>query len=179
MQKVLISKHIEPLNLSPFQRILLTTDGTLTEILEAYLLEKIQLVKLSEEIVKITKSIPALDLDIGNQVIERKVLLQGKISLNNFIYAESIIVHERLDNRLRTKLTESQEPIGRLWLEHKVETFKEIIDSAIETSDDLSDYFNIAREDKILSRTYRVFSNKKPIIMITEKFPESYFLKKF
>lgn len=182
MQKTLANKqnkHIEPLNLSPFQRILLTTDGTLTEILEAYLLEKIQLVKLSEELIKTSKPIPALDLEIGTQVIERKVLLRGKISLNNFIYAESIIVPERLDNRLKSRLIESQEPMGRLWLEHKLETFKEIIDSAIETSEELFNYFNIAREDKILSRTYRVFSNKQPIIMITEKFPESYFLRNF
>ncbi|MFN6558741.1 MAG: chorismate--pyruvate lyase family protein [Nostoc sp. ChiSLP01] len=177
MSKELLKNHIKPLNLSSFQRILLTTDGTLTEILEAYLLEKIKLVKLSEELIKITKPIPALDLDIGTQVIERKILLQGKISLNNFIYAESIIVPERLDNRLKSRLIESQEPMGRLWLEYKLETFKEIIDSAIETSNDLSEYFNIAREDQMLSRTYRVFSNKKPIIMITEKFPASYFLK--
>ena len=179
MQRTLRNRHIEPLNLSPFQRILLTTDGTLTEILEAYLLEKIQLIKLSEELVKITKSIPALDLDIGTEVMERKILLQGKISLNNFIYAESIIVPERLDTNLKSRLIQSQEPMGRLWLEHKLETFKEIIDSAIETAEDLSEFFNIAREDKMLSRTYRVFSNKKPIIMITEKFPESYFMKNF
>lgn len=177
MQKTLTSKHLELLNLSPFQRILLTTDGTLTQILEAYLLEKIQLVKLSEKVVIITKPIPALDLDIDTQVIERKILLQGKISLNNFIYAESLIVPERLDNRLNSKLMESQEPMGRLWLEHKLEIYKEIIDSAVETSEDLSDYFNIGRKDKMLSRTYRVFSNKKPVIMITEKFPESYFIK--
>lgn len=29
------------------------------------------------------------------------------------------------------------------------------------------------------NRIYRVFSHRKPIIMITEKFPESYFLKSF
>ncbi|MEH2193076.1 MAG: chorismate pyruvate-lyase family protein [Nostoc sp.] len=178
MQISLTSKHIEPLNLSPFQRILLTSDGTLTEILEAYLLEKIQLVKISENLVKVAKPIPALDLDIDTQVIERKILLQGKISLNNYIYAESIIVPERLDSRLKSRLIESQEPMGRLWLEHKLETFKEIIDSARETAEELSDFFNIAKEEKMLCRTYRVFSNKKPIIMITEKFPESYFLKK-
>ncbi|MEG4288201.1 chorismate pyruvate-lyase family protein [Microcoleus sp. C2C3] len=179
MHQSLAKRHIEPLKISSFQRILLTTDGTLTEILEAYLLEKIQLVKISEKLVKITKSIPALELDIDTQVIERKILLQGKISLNNFIYAESIIVPERLDTKLKDRLIKSQEAMGRIWLEHKLETFKEIIDSAIETAEDLSEFFNIAREDKMLSRTYRVFSNKKPIIMITEKFPESYFLKSF
>lgn len=179
MQASLINKHINPVNLSPFQRILLTSDGTLTEILEAYLLEKIQLVKLSETLLRVTKYVSALDLDIDTEVIERKILLQGKISLNNFIYAESIIVPERLDAEFKSRLIKSQEPMGRLWLEHRLETFKEIIDSAIEIAEDLSEFFNIGREDKMLSRTYRVFSNKKPIIMITEKFPESYFPKNF
>lgn len=157
MHKVLTQKYIEPRNLSSFQRILLTTDGTLTEILEAYLLEKIQLVKLSEELIEIAKPIPALDIDVNTQVISRKVLLRGKISLNNFIYAESIIVPERLDSTFKSRLIESQEPIGRLWLEHKLETFKEIIESGIETSKELFHYFNISEEDKMLSRTYRVF----------------------
>ena len=37
--------------LAPLQRVLLITDGTLTEILEAYLLEPIELVKISERVV--------------------------------------------------------------------------------------------------------------------------------
>jgi chorismate-pyruvate lyase len=36
LDQSLTISHIEPSRLSAFQRILLTTDGTLTEILEAY-----------------------------------------------------------------------------------------------------------------------------------------------
>ena len=179
MQESLAHSHIDPSKLSAFQRIILTTDGTLTEILEAYLLEKIQLVKLSEGRVSIAKNIQHLDLKVGSEVIERKILLQGKISRSNWIYAESIIVPERLDEHFQQRLLKSQESIGRLWLEHRVETFKEIVDSALEPAGDLSEYFKIRREERLLSRTYRAFSNRQPIMMITEKFPESYFLKKF
>ena len=171
--------HIQPSTLSPFQRILLTTDGTLTEILEAYLFEPIQIVKLAEEIVATKQDIPALDLKAGSEVIERKVLLRGKISRKNFIYAESILVPERLEPKFREELLKSQISMGRLWLEHKIETFKEIIDLSQESADNLSNYFKIKTEDRMLSRTYRVFSNHQPIMMITEKFPESYFLKNF
>ena len=171
--------HIEPSRLSAFQRILLTTDGTLTEILEAYLLEPIQIVKLSEEIILTTQDIPPLDLKSGSEVIERKVLLQGKISRKNFIYAESLLVHERLKPKFRDELLKSKIPMGRLWLEHRIETFKEIIDSSQQLAENLSSYFKIQTEDRMLSRTYRVFSNHQPIMMITEKFPENYFLKDF
>ena len=171
------TSHIEPSRLSAFQRILLTTDGTLTEILEAYLFEPIQVVKLFENIIATKQDISPLDLKAGSEVIERKVLLQGKISRKNFIYAESRLAADRLELKFRDELLKSQIPMGRLWLEHKIETFKEIIDSSQELAEDLSNYFKIQREDRMLSRTYRVFSNHQPIMMITEKFPERYFLK--
>jgi chorismate-pyruvate lyase len=177
LDKLLMRSHIEPAKLSSFQRILLTTDGTLTEILEAYLFEPIQIIKLSEEIILTIQDIPLLDLKSGSEVIERKVLLQGKISRKNFIYAESLLVHERLEPKFRDELLKSKIPMGRLWLEHKIETFKEIIDSSQQLAENLSNYFKIQTEDRMLSRTYRVFSNHQPIMMITEKFPENYFLK--
>lgn len=177
LHESLTHSDIDPSLLSTFQRILLTTDGTVTEILEAYLFEKIYVVKLSEKPVLLAQDIPDLDLKVGSPVIERRILLQGKISMSNWIYAESIIVPDRLDENYRERLLKSQEPIGKLWLEHRVETFKEIIDSAYEVAGDLADYFKIKRENRLFSRTYRVFSNHQPIMMITEKFPESYFMK--
>ncbi len=179
LHQSLTRSHIDPSKLSTFQRILLTTDGTLTEILEAYLLEKIQVVKLSEGLVSITRDLPQLELKRGSEVIERKILLQGKISRKNFIYAESILVPDRLDDNFKDELLKSKTPLGRLWLEHKIETFKEIVDSSKELAANLSAYFPINNEDNMLSRSYRVFSKRQPIMMITEKFPESYFLKNF
>ncbi|NEQ10478.1 MAG: DUF98 domain-containing protein [Moorea sp. SIO4E2] len=179
LQESLRHSHIDPSKLSTFQRIVLTTDGTLTEILEAYLFEKIRIVKLSEGVVSIAQDILPLDLKVGSEVIERKVLLQGKISRSNWIYAESVIVPDRLEEKYRERLLKSQESIGRLWLEHRSETYKEIVDSGREWAGDVAEHFKIQPEDKLLSRTYRVFCNKKPIMMITEKFPESYFLKDF
>jgi chorismate-pyruvate lyase len=175
LEASLKKSHIDPAKLSVFQRIILTTDGTLTEILGAYLSEKITLVKLSETIEPITQDISLLDISGGQEVIERKILLQGKISRNNWVYAESILIPDRLDENLKNELLVSQETMGRLWLEHRLETFKEIVDSAREPAEDLADYFKIERSDKLLSRTYRVFSGRRPIILITEKFPETFF----
>ena len=175
LEESLKKSHIDPAKLSVFQRIILTTDGTLTEILEAYLSEKIRLVKLSEIIEPVTQNISLLDINCGQEVIARKILLRGKISRNNWVYAESILVPDRLDEKLKNGLLVSQEPMGRLWLEHRLETFKEIVDSAREPAEDLADYFKIEKSDKLLSRTYRVFSGRRPIILITEKFPETFY----
>lgn len=168
--------HIEPSSLSTFQRILLTTDGTVTEMLEAYTLENINVIKLAEGLVSTVKEIPVLELPRGTKVIERKILLQGKISRKNYLYAESIIVPERLDERFQDALLNSQTPIGKLWLQYKVETFKEIVDTGKEPAGKLADYFLVEKEDKMLFRTYRVFTNGQPVMMITEKFPEKFFI---
>ncbi|MEA5469868.1 chorismate--pyruvate lyase family protein [Spirulina sp. 06S082] len=167
--------HIEPSSLSTFQRVLLTTDGTVTEMLEAYLLENMKIVKLAEGLVSSHNDIPALKLQKGTSIIERKILLQGKISHKNFLYAESVIVPERLEERFQDDLLKSKTPIGKLWLQYKVETFKEIIDSGKEPTGQLADYFLVEKDDKILFRTYIVFTNRQPVMMITEKFPETYF----
>jgi chorismate-pyruvate lyase len=162
--------------LSVIQRILLVTDGTLTHILESYLCEQLQVVKLSEKIVAITQEIRPLNLQVGEEVIERKIFLQGQNSQRNWLYAESIIVPERLEEKFRDKLLHSQQAIGKLWIAHKMETFKEIITLFREAAGDLSAYFQITREDRLLGRTYLVFANRRPVMMITEKFPESYFI---
>lgn len=179
LQQSLTRSHINPASLSTFQRILLTTDGTVTDILEAYLFEQIRVVKLSEEQIAIAQDIPSLELKQGTEVILRKVLLQGKISRRNFIYAESIVVPDRLEENFRDELLKTRTPIGKIWLEHKVETFKEILDSGKEPANDLSAHFTMESRESILFRTYRVISNRQSVMLITEKFPESYFLKDF
>lgn len=169
--------HIDPSNLSIFERILLTTDGTVTDMLEAYFFEQIQLVKLSEQLVKLEQDLPELDLAKGSEAMERKILLQGKISRRNYIYAESILALDRLDEQFREELLQTKTPIGKIWLEQKVETFKEIIDTGKQPANGLCSYFNISEADPVLFRTYCVRSNRKPTMMITEKFPKIYFNK--
>jgi chorismate-pyruvate lyase len=149
--------QIDPSSLSPFQKILLIADGTLTNILEAFLNEPIGIVKLSEEIVSIPGDIQALEIKAGTFVLERKILLQGKTSQRNWLYAASVIVLERIEEKFREKLIKSHTPIGKLWIEHKTETFKEIFTYSREQAGNLANYFEIQKEDKLLSRTYRVF----------------------
>ncbi|MGK7940244.1 MAG: chorismate pyruvate-lyase family protein [Crocosphaera sp.] len=172
--------HLDPNSLSTFQRILLTTNGTVTDILESYLAEQIQLVKLSENLVSMEHDIPSRQIKKGDQVIEREVLLRGKLSLRNVIYASSVVLVDNLSERFRNELLKTKTPIGKLWFEHKVEKFKELMDSGKEPAQELSQYFvGVEPEDNLLFRTYGVFSQGKPTMIITEKFPESYFLQDF
>ena len=179
LQQTLDKSHINPAELSTFQRILLTTDGTLTHILEAYLYEQVQVVKLSEKSTTLTQDLKSMDLSKGTEVIARKILLRGKISRRNFLYAESILVPERLETKFRDELLTTKTPIGKIWFENRVETFKEIIDSGKEKNNFLANYFGLETNHSFFFRTYCVYSHDRATMMITEKFPASFFTQDF
>ncbi len=165
--------------LSRFQRLLLVTDGTVTEMLEQHLEEKIKVLKLYEKIEDhVGQVIPnhRSFLDHNNvPVLKREVLLQGQSTLNNWVYAESTILLNHLNQGFRTDLLASREPIGRLWEKYRIETFKSILDFAQRQAGALAEHFGIRPQDHIISRTYSVYSGGKLIMLISETFPVSFF----
>jgi chorismate-pyruvate lyase len=175
LEESLERRAINPLTLSAFQRILLTTDGTVTEILEAYSGESIRVVKLHQDVTILERAVASLELPWGEPVLRRSILLQGHMSLVNFLYADSIIALDRLTDGVRDGLLTSKKGIGMLILEHRIETFKEILDCGIEPAAGLAEYFQVEPEASIIQRTYRMLSGGRPIMVITEKFPSSYF----
>lgn len=175
LQESLQQSSVDPRQLSSFQRILLTTDGTVTEILEAYLWEAIQIVKLYQDAIETDASVPYLDIGPHSPALIRKVILRGKCSHKNYIYAESIVARDRLDERIQRGLTETQKPVGQLMLEARLETYREILTCRLEPAAEVGEYFDIAPGANLISRTYRVFANRQPFMLITEKFPETAF----
>jgi len=175
LQESLHQSSLDPRKLSSFQRILLTTDGTVTEILEAYLWEAIQIVKLHQDAIETDTSVPYLDIGVHSPALIRKVILRGKCSHKNYIYAESIVARDRLDERILRGLTETQKPVGQLMLEARLETYREILTCRLEPAAEIGAYFDMAPDDNLISRTYRVFANRQPFMLITEKFPETAF----
>ncbi|HET9052063.1 MAG TPA: chorismate pyruvate-lyase family protein [Candidatus Dormibacteraeota bacterium] len=153
------------------QRILLVTDGTVTHMLEAYAREPIRVVKLHQSIEPCTDDLPDLELDRGHDVMRREVLLQGSRSGHIFIHAVSRIVPDRLDDALRRGLEESTKPIGLLLEESRTETFREILTSSREPAGSSALHFGIDPAAALISRSYRVISGGRPIMLITERFP--------
>jgi chorismate-pyruvate lyase len=161
-------------SLDLLQRILLISDGTLTDTLEAAFIEPIALIKVAVRTLPAPARIDALDLDAGTLLMERKILLRGEESGCNFVYAESLLVVDRLPESFREGVMKSNLPIGRLWSEHKLETWKEILFVERRPARELAEYFGSEEQAEILGRRYRVFSGGRPIMMITEHFPADY-----
>jgi chorismate-pyruvate lyase len=172
----IVERAVQPLKRSPLQRVLLVTDGTVTEILEAYTGESMRLVKLLEEVVTLDEPLPGLELHPGDQALRRQILLQGKMTLSNFIYGDSYIALDRLDDNMRRALLESHKPIGFLIQEQRMETYREILGVGRELAGPLGQYFGVDTTYGMIWRTYRVFFRGQPIMQISEKFPESQFV---
>ena len=175
LRESLCQSTVDPQRLSSFQRILLTTDGTVTEILEAQFWEAIRVVKLYQECIETDASVPYLDIGPQAPVLIRKIILRGTVSHTNYIYAESIVALDRLDDRIRQGLIETPKPVGQLMLEARLETFREILSCCYEPAKEISEYLGIPADARLISRTYRVFANRQPFMLITEKFPETAF----
>ena len=163
-----------PVN-SFLQRLMLVTDGRITDIVQAYSGETVEAVKLHQELI-ISSDRPDLQLDRQSQLMERSILLQGTKSKTNYLYADSQIVLERLDPAIRNELIFTRQPIGKLLRENQVETYREIIDCGIEPAGRLAQYFQIDPASKMIYRTYNVLIKRLPVLQITEKFPTTHFV---
>ena len=158
-------------SLAPLLQILLTTDGTVTDILEACAGEPMHVVKL-DRVTSVDASPQALELDGAENLMQRHILLEGRDSHRRMMYAHSTIVVDRLDPRVRDGLLNSRKPLGLLLLERRVETFKEILDAGRRPAGDLAAHFHLPDDAPLIHRSYRMISGGRPLMRITEMFPE-------
>lgn len=161
-------------SLSLVQRILVTTHGTLTETLAAVFLEPIELVKLAVVITQSSDPVPPLELAVGANIMQRRIVLRGSRSGMPYVYGEVIIASDKLSPRLRDELLEGQVPLGALWILHRLEIYKDRTRARQRPAGDLAQYLNIAAEDILIERTYRTFTGGRPIFLVSEYFPAEY-----
>ena len=155
------------------ERLLLITNGTLTDAIEAAFLEPVKLFKLAVSSSVASEPIEALNLKRGAPVMRREILLQGVNSQTTYVYAKTFIALESLSSEFREQLANSEIPIGRLWAEHKLETRKELVKIWRIPVSEVSLFFGAEGKGGLLARTYRVFSGGRPIMLISEYFPAS------
>tara|TARA_E500000331_G_scaffold39180_1_gene32562 strand:- start:12633 stop:13190 length:558 start_codon:yes stop_codon:yes gene_type:complete len=162
--------------LEPFQRVLLTTDGTVTDILSAYLGEAIKVRKLGQSTEVSERGVTLLNLLAGSGLMRRQIVLCGETSGQAYLFAESLIVPERLPSEICEGLTFSQRPVGMLMIDSRLETFREIVRTEKIIAGKRSNYLDCSTDNWLISRTYLVFASGEPVMQITEQFPETAFV---
>lgn len=159
--------------LTPYQRALLTIDGTVTKFIEAYRMEPVHVVLLDQQTHSLEADHPWLEIEEGTSVISRQVLLQGKYSRTLYAYAVSLLVHDQLPEAVREDLKVNPGGIGRVLIKHRLETRRDVLWYGREHIDDLPAPVCHLTDGRFISRTYRVICKGNPFMLINEKFPVS------
>ena len=161
-------------SLDLLQRVLLSHRWDVDRHLEAAFLEPIGLRKISLEMLSAPAPVEDLDLPAGAPLLARKILHYGETSGRSYLYAESLLALDRLPPRFREELMQSDTPMGRLWSEHKMETWKELLVVCRHRMDELSPYLESDAGAECLMRRYRLISGGRPLMSIEEHFPARY-----
>ena len=158
--------------LSPFQRSLLVMVGLVTQFIEAYRLEPVKVLMLSQEPEKLAEADRWLDAEPGAPLVHRRVLLRGEDSGEPFVYGEAWILPERLPEFVQRGIEREEKGLGRLLIDGRVEFHGELMWCGVEKLDEgLPESLAYLSRRPLISRTYRFVSNELPLMRITERFP--------
>ena len=92
------------------------------------------------------------------------------------MYAKSLIRSDRLGKELQDDLVNGKLGIGGILRDRRMETYREVISCESGAAGEMAPLISAERGDKVISRTYMIFSSQNPIMMITETFPEKIFI---
>lgn len=157
--------------LPPILRVLLVTDGTVTKTLESYFWEPVDVISQGQQQAALKEDCEFLGIDAGASVLDRQVRLVGRQSADVYAYANSYIILQLLPENLQADLLAGKIGIGELLRETELETYRELVNMGRQTSSARQQNSAVDYSGELIFRTYRIVINKKPAILVTEKFP--------
>ena len=168
-------REISLSRLTPFQRGLIVTDGTVTRFIEAYTFAPVEVVLLQQKKQTLSSDHDWLQLPAGEEVISRQVTLQSPqektASPIIYTYADSLIAQKRLPKSILDGLESNTQGLGTLLQHSGLETRRELLWCGVETLIDLPPAIARLKGESFISRAYLVFANQEPLMLINEKFP--------
>ncbi len=174
-QKPSTLKEINFARLTPFQRGLIVTDGTVTRFIEAYTFAPVEVVLLDQKRMTLSSANNYLQLRAGEEVISRQVTLQTHQETESstiiHTYADSLIALKRLPKPVLEGLESNKQGLGKLLQRSGLETRRELLWCGIETLKELPPAIVHLEGKTFISRAYLVLANQEPLMLINEKFP--------
>lgn len=159
-------------SLPPLQRVLLSCDGTLGNVIEAFFLESVEAIRIAQKTSRALRPLPELDLAPSHLLMQRKVIIVGARTRRTYLYAESWIAMGKLPTNVRRDLEHSSKTIGQMWAENNMELRKELLHISKYRGYRLLRLFG--NTGWLLNRKYRVISGSMPIMLISEYIPVRY-----
>lgn len=154
--------------LPPLQRLLLSTDGTMTTALAAYHGEPIDIQLLSQHVVALSERDATLQLPAGGRVLWRRVLLYGRHSAARLLYGRSRVALDRLSQEVQAELLEGDAPIGLVLRQRRLETFRSLLDLDLRpASAEVARHLGVGL---VCSKTYAIIAGGRPLMVVHEEF---------
>jgi chorismate-pyruvate lyase len=159
--------------LPAIQRMLLTTDGTVTTALATIAGEPVKVHTLGQGVVALTEDDDELALWAGGKVLERRVLLSGADSGTPLLYGASRIVAHRLAREARDALVAGTVAIGLVLRAHEIETFRVPLRVGIGPAG--AEAAVHLGPGLMCQRSYAIRSQGRPLMVVHEQFPAAGF----
>jgi chorismate-pyruvate lyase len=159
--------------LPALQRMLLTTDGTVTTALAAVAGEPVGVRMLAQEVVTLDDDDEQLALWAGAKVLERRVLLHGADSGTPLLYGASRIVAHRLPRAARDALVAGGVAIGLVLRGQEIETFRDPLSVGVAPASAAAAVH--LGPGLMCRRTYAIRAQGRPLMIVHEEFPAAGF----
>ena len=164
--------------LSPVQKILLSTDGSVTRMLEVITGFPVRLETHSQHVEPAdTETAGVLQCREGEDVNHRLVTIRRDPSGEVLLTAVSHALVARLPPEFREDLMRADIPIGKILLRHRIEARREIREIRASPADaGTAGILGILQGEPVLSRRYEIIHGGAPLLSIQERFPYHAFL---
>lgn len=143
--------------------------GTVTDFLQALAEEPVDADKLIQEPVMCDPSHPFGGARCRS-LVRRVVLLRGRRTHRPFVYAESLLAADRLPEGVRADLDDTDAPIGRVLVAHRLGIEREPLGRPRRAPADVRADLQSMIDQSLWSRSYRILLDQEPVIEIDEWF---------
>lgn len=141
--------------LAPIERVFATTNGSITQALEAYLGEPIRIRTIAQEVKEAGELAKLLGVERSEATNFREVEImdsRGQV----LIRAKSWTPLKRLEPGFKEDLMKADIPIGKLLSKHRIEVRRELLDVRLYEGK-LRRTYNIIRNGEVLMRIEETF----------------------
>lgn len=159
--------------LPALQRLLLTTDGTVTTALGTIMNEPIGVWLLDQKTRTLEHDDDALRLRSGRDALIRSVLLYGSHSGTPLLFGSSRIALSRLPTAARHALLNGDVPIGLVLRRHRIETFRAPLSIGVRPA--TGEAAQLLGTGLMCRRMYTIRAHGLPIMVVHEQFPAAGF----
>jgi chorismate-pyruvate lyase len=171
------------LDVDPFDRMLLTADGTVTTLLQACTGEPIvtATTRLAgpatlDELLDATgcwwhPDARLLELEPAERLVVRRVTLRGACSSVGYVLAESLVAHDRLPRAIGDRLGRPGASLGRVLAANLLETRRELLDISAVRAAEAGDHLGLGAGETLARRTYTIAIARRSVAAVTEWLP--------